>query len=257
MLTPERRQQIWDLVLQNKSVLVKDLSVLFDVTGETIRKDLAVLEAEGKVLKTYGGAYICDGVRNELPISLRETLYPESKESIGAACAGLVKNGDTVTLDESTTCLYIAKQLLNLSGLTILTNSLRIADLFTGSPENRLILSGGELDHRNQCFTNRSGEWVLNKYYVDKCFVSCRGLDMKAGITDGSESNGIIRRIMLERSKIRYLVVDKTKLNLINFYRICGFDSVDTLVIDELESESWRTYLQEQNINLIETMKEG
>ena len=80
MLAPERRNQILNLVIQKKSVLVKDLSMMFDVTGETIRKDLAVLEKEGKILKTYGGAYVCDGVQNEIPITLRESLYTDEKK---------------------------------------------------------------------------------------------------------------------------------------------------------------------------------
>ena len=84
MLAPERRNQILNLVIQKKSVLVKDLSMMFDVTGETIRKDLAVLEKEGKILKTYGGAYVCDGVQNEIPITLRESLYTDEKKAIGA-----------------------------------------------------------------------------------------------------------------------------------------------------------------------------
>lgn len=257
MLAPERRNQILNLVIQKKSVLVKDLSMMFDVTGETIRKDLAVLEKEGKILKTYGGAYVCDGVQNEIPITLRESLYTDEKKAIGAVYASLVQNGDTVSLDGSTTCLHIAKNLIDRTDVTVLTNSLRIADVFSDCPNIRLILSGGELNQEIQCFVNHGSEEMLSRYFVDKCFVSCRGIHMQTGITDGSESNGRIRRIMLEHAKQKYLVVDSTKIDLINFYRIGTFDLVDAMVIDRLDSTNWKNFIYEKGIRLIEAGKEN
>jgi DeoR/GlpR family transcriptional regulator of sugar metabolism len=257
MLAPERRNQILNLVIQKKSVLVKDLSVMFDVTGETIRKDLAILEKEGKILKTYGGAYVCDGVQNEIPITLRESLYTDEKKAIGAVCASLVQNGDTVSLDGSTTCLHIAKNLTEHTDVTVLTNSLRIAEVFSECPKIRLILSGGELNQEIQCFVNHRSEELLASYFVDKCFVSCRGIHMQTGITDGSESNGRIRRIMLDHAKQRYLVVDSTKIDLTNFYQIGTFDLVNTMVIDRLDSSKWKEFIFQKGIRLIEAGKEA
>lgn len=96
LLAPERRAKILELLRQDKSVLVKDLCTQFGVTGETIRKDLSQLEREGLLIKTYGGAYIQDGVKNEIDVSIRKMLLPEEKDSIGVCCAGLVEAGDTV-----------------------------------------------------------------------------------------------------------------------------------------------------------------
>lgn len=100
-----------ELVRHDKSVLVKDLCVQFGVTSETIRKDLTLLEQEGHLIKTYGGAYIQDGVKNEIDVSIRKMLLPEIKDAIGQRCASLVEEGDTVFLDESTTCLAVARHL--------------------------------------------------------------------------------------------------------------------------------------------------
>ena len=98
LLAPERRAKILEQVRQDKSVLVKDLCAQFGVTGETIRKDLSLLEQEGRLIKTYGGAYIQEGVKNEIDASIRKVLLPEAKDAIGARCAALVEAGDTVTL---------------------------------------------------------------------------------------------------------------------------------------------------------------
>lgn len=254
LLAPERRSRILELVRRNKSVLVKDLCTKFGVTGETIRKDLSSLEQEGLLIKTYGGAYVKDGVKNEIDASIRETLFTEAKEAIGRACAELIGSGDTIFLDESTTCLAIARQLLNFDGITVVTNSLKISKTLAERGSCKLILSGGDLDRKNQCFVGGSAEEFLSRYYVDKSFVSCRGMDRIAGISDGSSVNGRIRSLMLRQGRERFLVLDYTKVNQVNFFKICDFTSIDTLVIDTLPGQEWRDFLQEQEIRVIETI---
>lgn len=251
LLAPERRAKILELLRQDKSVLVKDLCAQFGVTGETIRKDLSQLEREGLLIKTYGGAYIQDGVKNEIDVSIRKMLLPEEKDSIGMCCAGLVEAGDTVFLDESTTCLAVARHLLH-ADITVVTNSLDIAQVFSESGQAKVLLSGGELDRKNRCFVGGSAEEFLSRYYVDKSFVSCRGADRAAGITDGSAVNGRIRAMMLRRAQRRYLVLDHTKLDKINFFRICGMDEVHAVVADAFPKTGWREYLRQRGVEVIE-----
>lgn len=252
LLAPERRERILELVARNKSVLVKDLCAQFDVTSETIRKDLSILEQEGRLLKTYGGAYVREGVQNEIYASLRATIFTEEKDAIGRACASFVQNGDTVILDESTTCRSIAKQLVRHENLTVITNSLKIADILTENESIQLLMIGGMLDRKNQCLVGGGALNMLQNYYADRGFVSCRGLDRGSGVTDNREINGSIRRLMLQRSQARYLVVDQTKLNLTNFYKICDFDLIHTVVIDRLEDPLWREFFVQQGVRVVE-----
>lgn len=253
LLAPERRAKIIDLLSRNKSVLVKDLCEIFSVTGETIRKDLSILEQEGKLIKTYGGAYIRQGVRNEIDVSIREGLFTQIKESIGRVCAGLVSNGDTISLDESTTCLAIARHLTEFDGLTVVTNSLKIAKLLSENSSCRLHLVGGELDRKTQCFLGPAAEEALGAYYVDKTFVSCRGLSREGDATDGLTTNGSLRRLMLRRAKERYLVADRTKLGLTAFYRITGFDALDAVILDTLD-DGWGEFFAQRGVRVIEAL---
>lgn len=252
MLAPERRTRILDLVKSSKSVLVKDLCALFDVTGETIRKDLTALEQEGRLIKTYGGAYVPDGVRNEIDAAIREAVLTDEKEAIGLACAGLVGEGDTVFLDESTTCLSVARHLCQTEGVMVVTNSLKVAQVFAAQRTGRLLLAGGELNLRKQSFEGEAAREFLGRHYADLCFISCRGLDREAGITDGGEESGELRRLMLRQARRRYLVIDHTKLDKINFYRIGGFDLINGLVIDRLEDPDWRRFFREKGISVVE-----
>ena len=254
LLAPERRAKILERVRQDKSVLVKDLCAQFGVTGETIRKDLSLLEQEGRLIKTYGGAYIQEGVKNEIDASIRKVLLPEAKDAIGARCADLVEAGDTVFLDESTTCLAVARHLLHCD-ITVVTNSLDIAQLFAEHGQGKLLLSGGELDQKNRCFVGGSAEEFLSRYYMDKSFISCRGADPAAGVTDGSAVNGRVRALMLRRAKRRYLVLDHTKLNKTNFFRICDFEELDGVLVDAFPDASWRDFLRQRNIQAIEALE--
>ena len=253
LLAPERRARILDRVRQDKSVLVKDLCAQFGVTGETIRKDLALLEQEGRLIKTYGGAYIQEGVRNEIDASIRRVLLPEAKDAIGACCAALVEEGDAVFLDGSTTCLAVARHLLH-ADITVVTNSLDIAQLFAEGGRGKLLLSGGELDRKNRCFTGGGAEEFLSRYHMDKSFVSCRGADQAAGITDGSDVSGRLRALMLQRARKRYLVLDHTKFNKVHFFHICGFERLDAVLADRFPDGGWREFLRRQDIQLIEAL---
>lgn len=256
LLAPKRRAKILELLRRNKSVLVKDLCEVFGVTGETVRKDLTILEQEGKLIKTYGGAYIHQGVQNEVDVSIRESLFTEVKDSIGRACAALVGSGDTISLDESTTCLAIARHLRAFDELTVVTPSLKIAKLLSESSSCRLLLIGGELDRKTQCFVGPAAEEALGNYYVDKAFVSCRGLSQEGGITDGLSKNGSLRRLMLQRAKEKYLVADRTKLGLTAFYRIGNLSLPDAVILDTLNGD-WAAYFASQHVRVFETMPEG
>jgi len=251
MLAPERREKILEAVMCNKSVLIKDLCAMFGVTGETIRKDLSLLESEGKLMKAHGGAYVAQGVKNQVHVSLRETLFTEEKRSIGGACARIVKNGDTIALDESTTSCFIAKSLLRHEGLTVLTNSFKVAEIFSASEQIKVIVCGGTLDVKNQCLVGEETAGMLSHYYVDKAFVSCRGLDRRAGVTDGSEAGGYIRKCMLAHAGERYLVADHTKLGLVNFYKICDFDAIGFFVTDCLGDPVWQAFFEKRGIGVV------
>lgn len=255
MLAEERRMQILKIVLKNKSVLVKDLCEMFNVTNETIRKDLIRLENEGKLLKTYGGAFIKEGVKNEIPIDIREGAFTDLKQSIGLTCSNLIDDGDVIILDCSTTSLQIAELILSKEELTILTNSIKIANVLLKNKSFKIFLAGGILDNLSLSFVGRHTEEFFNNYFVDKCFVSCRGLSMNAGITDSNEALGTIRKLMFERSRKKYVVADSSKFDLTNFSIIDkDFSLIDTIITDKLPNNEWKQFLTERKIEYIETL---
>lgn len=110
MLAISRQNLIKELLQENKSVTIADLAVRMNVTRETIRRDLRAMEQEHELIRTHGGAYILDGVQNDLDISTRQVLKTEEKKTIALKCDALIQTGEIIYLDNSTTAWFICQQ---------------------------------------------------------------------------------------------------------------------------------------------------
>ncbi len=251
MLALTRKNQIRELILETKNVTVSELAKQFSVTEETIRRDLKALEESGVLTRTYGGAYIQDGVVNEIKMSLRENILVPNKQRIAKKCAEFIHNGDTITLDASTTAFYICDEIKHMR-LTVLTDSLKIINYFADCDNINLIATGGTLQHNYQSFIGKAARQTVREYFVDKVFVSCRSLDMTHGVTDVSEDLAAIRKLLIERANKVFLIADHSKFDKVSFVNICDFDKIDSLIVDEPLRDEWHAFLEEQNVNLYE-----
>ena len=251
MLAITRKKKIKDLILEKKSVMVSELSKKFSVTEETIRRDLKSLEDEGILVKTYGGAFIQDGVQNDINVSIRESLFVDSKEKIAAHCAELINHGDSIFLDASTTSLAISLK-IHTKRITVITNSLKVANSLSESESIQLMVIGGVLGLQSMSFLGRNTINSLQNYYVDKAFISCRSISMDFGVTDSNEQQAEVRQLAIKRAHHVYLIVDHTKFNKTSFAKICSFEDIDTLVVDQPLNDEWTHFLTEHEIKIIE-----
>ena len=251
MLPVTRRSKIKELVLEKKSVTVAELAKMYSVTEETIRRDLKSLEDEGVLTRTYGGAYIQDGVQNDINVNIRETLFVNSKEKIASQCATLVHHGDSIFLDASTTSLFIATKIRN-KRITVITNSLKVANTLADAESVRLIMIGGVLSPQSMSFLGRSALNTMQSFFVDKAFISCRSVSMEHGVTDSNEQQAEIRQLAMKRTNKVYLIVDHTKFNKTSFTSICTFGQIDAIVVDKRLDDLWHSFLTEQDVECIE-----
>lgn len=256
MLAIERRACIKETIQEQKSVAVSDLARRFDVTEETIRRDLKVLESQGVLTRTYGGAFIQGGAINEVDVTLRETSYVDAKRQIAAQCLQLIRNGDSIFLDSSTTALEIARAIRDMR-LTVLTNSLLIADVLSHSESLRLQVIGGVLQPQSMSFLGEAALAALAPYYVDSAFVSCRSVSLDRGITDSNEQSAAFRSDAIRRAGRVYLVADHTKFGQTSFVQICGFDALAGIVTDQPLSAPWHWMAQDRKLLLLENAPEA
>ena len=249
MLAVARKTEIKDLILEKKSVTVTELSKIFSVTEETIRRDLKQLEAEGFLTRTYGGAFIQDGVENNVNISLRQNAFLESKQAIASRCLDLIHNGDSIFLDSSTTSLAIAKAIKPMR-LTVTTNSLMIINELCECSTIHLICIGGNYTPSDNAFNGLNARTNLKSLYFDKTFMSCRSLSMENGVTDSIETVASFRQLLIDRSKKVYLVADYSKFNKTSFIHISDFEKITGLVTDCQLDSHWIEFLESRNVHL-------
>ena len=177
MLAIARKNKIKDILNEYKSITVTELSNNFNVTEETIRRDLKTLEDEGFLSRTYGGAFIQSGAENNVDISLREVAYVDSKTAIATMCKNLIHNGDSIFLDCSTSANFVARAITH-KRLTVVTNSLLIVDNLSGYDNIKLVVVGGTLNKEHKAFVGSVALASLDELYVDKIFMSSRSISL-------------------------------------------------------------------------------
>ncbi len=256
MLAVERRTRILDLLHQRGAASVADLSAAHGVSEETIRRDLQKLERETGIARTYGGAYVARAVNNDIPIRIREGIQLEVKEVIGRLSAALVADGETVLLDSSTTALHVAGHLrANRVRATVITNALRVADLFADSAQVKLVCAGGLLRRSQHSFVGPATVETLRRFHADKAFVSCVALDLQQGLTDADELEAEVRRVMLEQAREKLVLADSTKLGKTSFALIAPLAGVDALVTEREPDGRWLAELSKRKVRCIHGRK--
>jgi len=251
MLALERRNIILEKLQEEKKVVVSELSQLFGVSEETIRRDLERLDKEGLAVKSYGGAVLNDNNSIDMPFNVRKKRNPEGKQKIAALVCDLVEDGDHIILDASTTAVFIAKALKQKERLTVITNSIEIMIGLSDVSGWNIICSGGSLREGYLALFGPRAIEGLGAFNVEKAIFSCKGIDMEKGITDGNELFSQAKQTMLKSARQSILAVDHSKFDTVAFSKICDIRKVDVLVTDEKPEEKWLDLFRELGIRCV------
>ncbi|WP_026962858.1 DeoR/GlpR family DNA-binding transcription regulator [Alicyclobacillus herbarius] len=231
MLMADRHRKIVELVEREGSVRVSELSELFQVTEETIRRDLDKLEAEGKILRTHGGAVRSDEPGLEIPVSEREIERIEQKRAIAAKAIEWVEPGDQIILDASTTAWQMAKILPDIP-LIVVTNSVKVIMELAGKDNIQVISVGGNLAARSLSFVGPLAERSLDNYHVRKLFMSCGGCHLDYGISEATEEQARVKAKMIANADDVILLVDSSKFQRRAFTQIAPVETADVVITD-------------------------
>lgn len=229
----ERLDQIAALIQEQGRASVTDLSERFGVSAVTVRNDLASLEQQGRLVRTHGGAVARAEPGTEPPaFALRKELHLAEKERIGRAAAALVRDGDSISLDASTTAWQIARHLKNRQELTVVTNGLFIALEFLDSPGVTVVMPGGALRVASASLVGDEGACILERYHVRKGFFGAGGFTLEEGLTDTNQYEVELKQRMVERSKQVIAVVDSSKWGQVAFASLASVEQVDYVITD-------------------------
>lgn len=255
VFAPERQEQIAQMVADLGRVRVADLAAQFAVSPVTIRKDLLVLEAEGRLVRTHGGAIAPRGSnRPEPAFEVRERLQRDEKSRIGAAAASLVEDGDSIVFDASTTALYVARHLKAREGwhqLTVITNSIRIALELAGHPGITVLMLGGRVRSEALSVVGPLGDGVFRRVNVQKAFVGAVGLTTDTGLSDAMEEEAQIKRSMVSAARETWALVDHTKWGRMASATFCRTDRLTGVITDAAAPEAMVTTLEGLGVRVV------
>lgn len=239
MLAQERYQKILDILEKESSVKVTALTKLFDVSIETVRRDLEYLEKDGYLKRVYGGAVLENFNKKRMTFQSRTGEAVQEKSEIANIAAGFVSEDQSIALDSSTTNLEIVKVLKEkFQKLTIITNSLMIANELSDMSKYTIILTGGLLKHDELSFVGSMAQENLKGFNVDIAFISASGVSLKEGITDCQFDELQIQRNMINISQQVIILADSSKFDSVSLMKICDFDKVNMIITDSKLKEN-------------------
>ncbi|MGC9159346.1 MAG: DeoR/GlpR family DNA-binding transcription regulator [Terracidiphilus sp.] len=212
MKAADRHRAILELVLA-RGANVEQLSAILGVSEATIRRDLAVLARERRLVRTYGGAAVLVGAREpEAPLEERKAAQYEQKEAIARAAVRHVADGQTVLLDGGTTCAALARQLAARRDLHVVTNNLLVVEALANVPSLRLTLIGGDLRSSSMSTLGPLAELTLSRLSVDSAFLSADGVVAGLGLCEASAEQAWLKDRILSRAAQVIVLADSTKL---------------------------------------------
>ncbi|MDQ8739271.1 DeoR/GlpR family DNA-binding transcription regulator [Paenibacillus sp. LHD-38] len=241
MFASQRREKIVEWLHQKGLVVVKELAVEMNVSEGTLRTDLRLLEDEGIIERTHGGAVLANkkaAFRGDSFFTRSELNYAE-KKAIGQQAAHLVSKGQCILLDASSTVLELAKALADCDYLTVVTNGLDAAMTLNQNPRINVILIGGVLRSGSRTVEGVLGGNLLDGIHADLFFTSAEGISIEEGMTDFSLYEAELKKRMAANARKTIALADHTKLGRRSIATSLAMAQIHTLITDAKADKSY------------------
>ena len=222
----DRENSILEYLAQNREATIEELCTRLFVSGPTIRRDLKALAGAGKIIRTHGGASINNFPWESTPQELREKEYVAEKSIIARKCLDLIKDGDTVMIDASSTGLQLLRLLSEKNSIIVITNSTK-ASLLSAKTGIKIFFCGGETSKTSFGYIGTFAEEFIRKFNADICFFSVSSLTPDGKLTDNSVFENQISKAMIECSKKSVLLLNSQKIGEPQLNTLCTLDSID------------------------------
>lgn len=247
----ERRSQIMHRVLERGRVDVADLADEFDVTGETIRRDLTELQRERLVRRVHGGAVPWRGSVIVPRLEVREGHNVVEKRRIAKAASVEVPHHGSIIIDSGTTALQLADILDRERDLTVVTNQISIIRSLATTERPDVVVLGGALRRRTLAFVDETGVATLRDMTVDVAFIGCDGLSPARGFTTPYREEVAVKRAMMASARRVVMMFDHSKLGNEQLYRFADIDEVDIIYSDSGMDDATAALLGERGPTVV------
>ena len=232
MIQFERQQKIVNYLTHTPIAKVGELAKHLYTSEASIRRDIAVLESEGIVTKVYGGVILSQYQNEVQPAEIRKSSNSEAKNQIARKAAELIHDGDTIIFDNSSTVSGLCKYIKKCKNLNIITNKVHICNELRDTDIN-VYCTGGEYFKKRDCFLGPYAEEFLSTIHADALFFSCKGLSDEGILTDVSESEISMRKLMMKQAQKTYFLCDSSKLGTTYTFKLCDVNDITGIICDK------------------------
>ena len=251
MHAEERERLIFEALRPQGFVSYRELETRLDASPATIRRDLARLEGEGRIVRVHGGAKLPESRQQLLgtPFDQAITLNLEAKRAIGRAAAALCELGEGVMIDGGTTTLQMCPHLVGL-GLQVLTNSLHIIDALLPQADTRLLVPSGTLFREQNIILAPAGEESMPRFHAPKLFMGAAAVGTQ-GVMQQDVVLVAAERRLIDRAEQVIVLVDSSKFHSSSGTIVCALDEVDVVVTDSGIPATMKASLEAAGVRVI------
>ncbi|MGW2639515.1 DeoR/GlpR family DNA-binding transcription regulator [Streptomyces sp. NPDC001348] len=233
MFAAERRQLILEMVRANGAVSLRELARVVQTSEVTVRRDVRALEAEGLLDRRHGGAVLPGGFTRESGFPQKSHLATAEKTAIADLAAGLVEEGEAIVVGAGTTTQELARRLARVPGLTVVTNSLLVAQALAHANRVEVVMTGGTLRGSNYALVGSGAEQSLQGLRVSKAFLSGSGLTAERGLSTSNMLSASVDRALVQAAAEVVVLADHTKLGTDTMFQTVPTDLITRLVTDD------------------------
>lgn len=249
MTTYERRLSLLELLRKQPGLRVPELAEALRVSTGTVRNDLNALETEGRLTRVHGGAILTEQANfQSTSFSIRHQEHAAEKTWIARCAARLVKDGDAILLDASSTAYYFAFAIKDCQRLRVVTNGIDVARLLAQNPTNTVILIGGVLNPDGSSVTGLFSEEIIQELHIQKAFVSCSGFALERGMTEVHLDEAQLKRKAIESTTELYALIDSSKLGKQDLTLFARTEQITHLFTDSGLAPEWAARLRQAGI---------
>jgi len=251
VLVPERQQAILDYINKRHSATVAELSDKFCVGETSIRRDLSKLCEAGFIRKTYGGAILLPANNEVIALDARQHIEEDAKNIIAQKAVSLIKDGDVIFLDSSSTSLCMVPFLKKFSNLSVVTHGLLTAYNLLALPNIKVYIAGGFIKSNIRSCSGAFTCGIFSSMYADKVFFSPKAIDRSHGIYCANEEEMNVRRTMMEYSNMVIMLCNTNKLDQSAQFHLCDFKKINTIVCEKNPGKDWEEIFSKNHISQI------
>jgi DeoR/GlpR family transcriptional regulator of sugar metabolism len=229
----ERRQLILEMVRANGAVSLRELARVVQTSEVTVRRDVRALEAEGLLDRRHGGAVLPGGFSREPGYPQKTHLAAAEKSAIADLAATMVAEGDAIVVGAGTTTQELARRLARVPGLTVVTNSLLVAQALAHANRVEVVMTGGTLRGSNYALVGSGAEQSLQGLRVTRAFISGSGLSAERGLSTTNMLSASVDRALVNAAAEVVVLADHSKLGNDTMFQTVASEAITHLVTDE------------------------